>query len=110
MAGKVRELAKDNLFKILFTRKISKKSQKDIAYFIWAIDNFGHRFPDAEIRIGIEVQENGDFQELVLRINEEILWIGLEAIHRTGIGSDSYEVEYFIGILTEVSLKIPLGG
>lgn len=52
---------------------------------------------DAEVRIGIEINSSDGTQELVLRINEELLWLGVEGIWRSDYGSDSYETVYFIG-------------
>lgn len=97
MVDKARSLIVEKLNCLIFRKELTKESIKNIAYLIWAIDHFGRIEPDAEMRVGIGIPGNEDFQELVIRINEEVFWLGIEAIHRTGAGSDSYEIEYFVG-------------
>ncbi|SFB59763.1 hypothetical protein [Algoriphagus aquimarinus] len=87
-----RSIAIENLYLLIFREELTNESVRNMAYLIWAIDNFRYKDADAEIRVGIEIPWQEDFQELVVRVSKEIFWIGMEAIHRTGAGSDSYDI------------------
>lgn len=97
MVDEARNLAVENLYKLIFRNELNKKSIRDISYLIWSIDHFGAKSPDAEIRVGIEIPWYDDFQELVFRFNGDVFWIGVEGIQRSLAGSDSYQIEYFKG-------------
>ena len=97
MVDQARSLAVEYLYKIMFRNELNKKSIRDIAYLIWAIDNFGVKSPHAEVRVGIEISWYDDFQELVIWVGEDVFWIGVEGIQRSLSGSDSYQIEYFKG-------------
>ncbi len=45
------------------------------------------------VRIGVLIDSGRNVQEYVIRFDNEILWLGMEGIERTGFGSDSYEKE-----------------
>lgn len=94
---KVRSALIELLYRLIFKKSLKKKKIKAISYFIWSLDYFGVVGNDAEVRIRIEINNSDGTQELVLRINEDLLWLGVEGIWRSNWGSDSYETVYFIG-------------
>lgn len=85
------------LYLLLFKKGLKKKEIKAISYFIWSLDYFGVVSNDQEIRIGIDQKHTGGRQELVLRINEDLLWLGVEVGYKSDFGSQSHETAYFIG-------------
>ncbi|PSL02238.1 hypothetical protein CLV48_11020 [Cecembia rubra] len=85
------------LYMLLFKKGLKKKQVKAISYFIWSLDYFGVVNNDGEIRIGIEQNLGEGSRELVLRINEDVLWLGIEGSYKSDFGSDGYEIAYFIG-------------
>src|SRR5690554_1277996 len=81
------------LLELMLVRRLNANEYKHFTYLLWAIENFPDRYPDQTIRMGLGENENEPIEEIVIRINDEVLWLGREGLERTEYGTDGYEKE-----------------
>lgn len=64
-----------------------------VSRLLWAIQHYPS-FTIPLTRVGVLI-DSGDYcEEYVIRLDEDLLWVGMDGIERTPCGSDSYENEY----------------
>jgi len=86
---------RDILLNIMIDDKneFDKKQYFILSQLLWGIDNYPS-FGIPFTRFGILVDEGSYYYEMVIRFEEDFLWLGKEGAERTGMGSDSFEKEY----------------
>lgn len=91
----VRALILEIIIDILIHEKnnFGRQEYKTVSELLWVIENYP-QFGIYETRIGLQI-DNGDvFEEVVIRFEKDILWLGVEGVERTTMDPDSYEREY----------------
>src|SRR5690554_401311 len=81
------------LLEFMLVRRLDANEYKHFTYILWSIEHFPDKYPDQTIRMGLGQIENELMEEIVIRINDEVLWLGREGVERSEYGADSYEKE-----------------
>jgi len=91
---KIKELLSLILIDILVNEQngLKKKEYFIVCRLLHAIKNYPlYGIPST--RIGLSMDYSSYVEEYVIRFEDDILWIGVEGIERTAMGSDSYQKE-----------------